>query len=497
MSDLTQLVQTFPRIRVALVGDLILDAYVYGDAERISPEAPVPVLRVRERQQRVGGCANVAACLRTLGAQVRCIGVMGRDRSGRTLLDLLSEMDVDASGCVITEHRETTTKTRFVGLAQHRHRQQLIRLDEECVDPLTPGDASVLRDRILATIEESDVICIEDYQKGVVTQSLVADIIEHARKHGKPVLIDPARIGDYSLYSGATVLTPNRTELSDATGLSFETPEQVMAGCNEWRDLWDVECLIVTLDRDGSVVASRGAEPFHMPTRPRSVYDNTGAGDAVLATLAAAIGGGATYVEAARLANIAGGLEVEKFGCVPIKADEILADLRIEERRRSGKLRTLDELLPELQLRRDRGETVVFTNGVYDVLHPGHVDLLAKARNEGSLLVVAINSDESVRTLDKGGDRPINPETFRATMLSAFESVDYVAIFDDSTPTRFIEQIHPDVLVKGGDWAEKGVVGREIVEGYGGRVCLIPFLEGFSSTSIIERIRGGICTHDQ
>jgi len=334
-------------------------------------------------------------------------------------------------------------------------------------------------------------VCIEDYQKGVVTRDLAAAVIEAAGSHGKPIIVDPGRVADYSPYAGSTALTPNRSELELAAGRRFDSPQSVMSTCDELLDRWGVECLVVTLDRDGAVLARRGQDALHVPTRPRSVYDNTGAGDAVLAALAAAIGAGGAWEDAVRLANVAGGLEVEKFGCVPISADEILADLRIEDRRRNGKLVSVDELLAELTLRRDRGETVVFTNGVFDILHPGHVAYLGEARSLGSVLVVGLNADRSVRTLGKGDDRPVNDQQFRATMLGALECVDYVVLFDDADPTSLIERVRPDVLVKGGDWADKGVVGREIVERHGGRVQLVRFLDGYSTTAIIERIRGG------
>ena len=276
-----------------------------------------------------------------------------------------------------------------------------------------------------------------------------------------------------------------------AAGRAFDAPEAILQACQELLGRWKVECLVVTLDRDGAVLARAGETPVHLPTHPRSVYDNTGAGDAVLAALAAAVAAGAELEDAVRLANIAGGLEVEKFGCVPIEADEILADLRMEHRRRNGKAVSVDDLLAELTLRRDRGETVVFTNGVFDILHPGHVAYLAEARAEGSLLVVGLNADESVRNLSKGNDRPINDQKFRAAVLGALECVDYVVIFNEADPQKLIERIRPDVLVKGADWAEKGVVGREFVERIGGRVRLVPLLEGYSTTSILERIRDG------
>ncbi len=487
---LTSIVNAFAGKRVLLIGDLILDRYAYGDAERISPEAPVPVLRAVETSERVGGSANVAACLRALGVDVLCFGAVGRDAAGDRLRTLMEESGVDCGGFVVAEDRCTSTKTRFVGLAQHRHRQQLLRFDEEYVHPLPDAASQTLLQRIREAMAESDVVCIEDYAKGVVTKTVVEKVVEAARSMGKPVLVDPARLPGFGKYRGANLITPNRSELETAAGEMFPTPESVMECAGELAERWGVESLAVTLDRDGAVWATAGDDPIHLSTKPRSVYDNTGAGDAVLSCLAAAIAAGADGPDAVRLANMAGGLEVEKFGCVPIRVDELLAELRIEHHRRTGKLRSSDELSAELSLRRDRGETVAFTNGVFDLLHPGHMDILAKARDEASLLVVAINSDASAKAQNKAPDRPINDQQFRVRMLEAIEHVDYVVLFDEPTPIKLIERLRPDVLVKGEDWAVKGIVGAELVESYGGRVRMVSLVGDYSTTSIVARIRG-------
>jgi D-beta-D-heptose 7-phosphate kinase/D-beta-D-heptose 1-phosphate adenosyltransferase len=488
--ELASIVRSFPGKRVLLVGDLILDRYLYGDAERISPEAPVPVLRVVDSREAVGGCANVAACLRALGCRVASCGVVGHDRHGATLLDMLAAQGVEPDGIVRSATRRTTTKTRLVGLAQHRHRQQLLRLDEEDVDALAPADAAAIASAALGLVAEVDVVCIEDYDKGVVTDALAQAVIAEARRLGKPVLVDPARLRDYSRYRGATILTPNREELSIAAGARFATLEVLGAAATGLLAPLDVESMVVTVDRDGAVVVRQGAEPLHVPTTPRSVYDNTGAGDAVLAMLAAAVAAGADLADATKLANIAGGLEVERFGCVPITAEEVLADLRIAERRSGGKLRGVDDLVSELTIRRDRGETVAFTNGCFDILHAGHVDYLQKARQTASLLVIGLNSDASVRMLEKGTDRPINAFANRAAVLAGLECVDYVVGFEEADPEKLIRRVRPDVLVKGEDWANKGVVGRAFVESSGGRVVLVPLVAGLSTTNLIERIRG-------
>jgi D-beta-D-heptose 7-phosphate kinase/D-beta-D-heptose 1-phosphate adenosyltransferase len=487
-NDLSAIVRRARGHRVLLVGDLILDQYIYGDAERISPEAPVPVLRVVERSDAVGGSGNVAACLQALGVQTVVCGVVGNDPMGRRLKELLSQLGADATGVHVAGDRPTITKTRLVGLAQHRHRQQLMRVDEELVRPLEGADRDSLRGLAIDAIARVDAICIEDYEKGLITAELVAELVAEAKQAGKPVLVDPGRITDYTRYRGATLLTPNRSELALAIGRTCTDLEEIATEADRLRRAIAARAMIVTLDREGAVLVEEDRNWQHLPTRPRSVYDNTGAGDAVLAMLAAAMVAGADLPDAARLANVAGGLEVEKFGCVPIPTEEVLAELRLEDRQRNGKLRSQAELVNELKLRRDRGESVVFTNGCFDLLHAGHVDFLNRCRAEGSLLVVGINSDASVRAQFKGDQRPIVGEQDRARVLGALACVDYVVIFDEPDPARIVELVRPDVLVKGADWSNRGVVGREFVEKNGGRVKLLPLVEGHSTTALINRI---------
>ncbi|UCE58336.1 MAG: bifunctional heptose 7-phosphate kinase/heptose 1-phosphate adenyltransferase [Phycisphaerales bacterium] len=489
--DLAYWVSAFHGKKVLLIGDLILDRYLYGDAERISPEAPVPVLRTVETQEAVGGSANVAACLAALDCRVTCCGVVGDDAHGKTLRGLLEELRVDAGGVISLNDRPTTTKTRLVGLAQHRHRQQLLRVDHENADPLPPSAAGQLAECVLRLASEADVICIEDYDKGVVCESLVQAIVDEAKRLDCQVLADPARLSDYQRYHGAGILTPNRAELSIATGRTLDSVEEVADAARFVLEKYALSAVVATVDRDGAVVVEQERSWQHIPTIPRSVYDNTGAGDAVLAMLAAAVAGGTDLVNAARLANIAGGLEVERFGCVPIKTEEVLAELRLEDRVRNGKFRSVDELVAELNLRRDRGETVAFTNGCFDILHAGHVDYLTRCRQQASLLVVGLNTDASVRLLDKGPDRPINKLADRASVVGALECVDYVCSFDEPDPETLIRKIRPDILIKGEDWATKGVVGREFVESVGGRVVLLPLVEGHSTSAIVERIQSG------
>jgi D-beta-D-heptose 7-phosphate kinase/D-beta-D-heptose 1-phosphate adenosyltransferase len=488
-SDLIQLAENLVGHRVLLVGDLMLDRYLYGDAERMSPEAPVPVLRAVDEQERVGGAGSVAANLRALGTEVYCCGMVGDDPAGQRLSDLLNSIGVNCTGVMRTKDRPTTTKTRFVGLAQHRHRQQLLRFDRENPEPISEDHADFLMKVVSKVIDKVDVVCIEDYNKGLFKGDLVARIVAAARRAGKQTLIDPAAISDFSRYRGATCLTPNRNELAVAAGNAFDSLDDVGAAAARLAADLELDSVVVTVDRDGALLARAAGTIEHIPTKPRAVYDNTGAGDAVLATLAAAVAAGADFKQAVQMANVAGGLEVEKFGCVPITRDEVLAELRIEHHRRVGKLRSLDDLLSELTLRRDRGQTVAFTNGCFDILHRGHVEYLAEAAEHADVLVVGLNTDDSVRRLGKGDDRPINAQEDRAAVLGALEAVDYVVLFDEDTPEELIRAIKPNVLVKGEDWKEKGIVGAEFVEANGGKVVLAKLREGFSTTKTLDRIQ--------
>jgi D-beta-D-heptose 7-phosphate kinase/D-beta-D-heptose 1-phosphate adenosyltransferase len=486
--EFLHLIERFAGRRVLLVGDFMLDRYVFGDAERISPEAPVPVLRVIERLDRVGGAGSVALNVVALGGHVICCGLLGEDHYGTRVLKALTDAGCDTAGLIRVSDRPTITKTRLVGLAEHRHRQQILRVDDEIVRPPTLADEQRLLQALLTVLPTVDVVCLEDYAKGVLSPTTCAAIVAAARKHRKPVFVDPARTPDWDRYAGSTLLTPNRAEFEIALGRPVFDADLAATGAELMQRL-DLAALLVTLGRDGSRLLRRNQPGQHFPTTPRAVYDNTGAGDAVLAMVAVAVAAGATYEQAAGLANIAGGLEVSKFGCVPITADEVREELQHGARRGRGKIRSAAELKGELDARRQRGETVVFTNGCFDILHPGHVELLEQAKALGSLLVVGLNSDASVRSLGKGDDRPIRRQADRGRLLAALEAVDYVVPFDEPDPVRLIEQLAPDVLVKGSDWAGQGVAGQEFVEAHGGRVVLVDLVEGFSTTHELERIR--------
>ena len=488
---LLQVLDRFGRQKVLLVGDLMLDRYLYGDAERISPESPVPVLRVVNREQRLGGAGSVAANLAAFGAaRVALFGLLGTDDVASQVLSMMADLGIDTTGIQQVAGRPTTCKTRVIGLAQQRHRQQLLRIDEEDCGQLPDGVLASLHKAILAAIAPGsfDVILVEDYNKGVVTPAFMQRLVAHARAASIPVLVDPAAIDDYSRYRGATLITPNRAELLRAIGKRVEGLDAIAKeACCLLSDL-QLDYVVVTLDKQGALLVSRDAVE-HAPSRPRDVYDNTGAGDAVLAMLGMAWPAGATPIEAVHLSNVAGGLEVEKFGATPIRWDEVVCDLMSQLRKAGHKI--VDEQRLDILLARHRmtNQKIVFTNGCFDLLHLGHVDLLRFCKENGDIVVVGINSDKSVQ-MNKGPSRPVLNEQERAHLLEAMEYVDYVVIFDGIDPHPLIEKVRPDILVKGQDYTGKWVCGREFVESYGGEVRLAPVRTGYSTTNTIRRIEG-------
>ena len=495
--ELVKTVEDLGTPRILVVGDLILDRYVFGDAERISPEAPIQVLRVDYEETRLGGAGAVVNNLRALGAETDVFGVVGDDADGKELKGQLETIGADTKGILTSKDgRPTTRKTRFVGRAQHRIPQQVLRVDWEQPDDLADDDQSgvVTAFQRALTANRPDAVLLSDYGKGVLTAGLTLRLIEAARgaEAGVPVIVDPLRSADYTKYRGATVLTPNREEAQAASGvpLAGDDPETLDRAAATLLETLDLQALVITLDKAGAFLRRREeAAGSLVPTRPRHVYDNAGAGDMVVAVLALALAGGVEVRRAVGLANVAGGLEVEKFGVQPVTRQEMILDLMGEARRRGDKVRTTEGLLADLSRHRARGETVAFTNGCFDLLHAGHVAYLDFASRQGDVLVVGLNADRSVRAL-KGPDRPVSPQEERARVLSAIEAIDYIVVFDEDTPERLIEAVRPDVLVKGEDWRDKGVVGREVVESYGGRVVLAPLLKGLSTSGLLGRIRG-------
>jgi D-beta-D-heptose 7-phosphate kinase/D-beta-D-heptose 1-phosphate adenosyltransferase len=499
MRNLLDTLGAWREFDVLVVGDFMLDQLVYGNADRLTPEAPVPVLHVQRTEDRPGGASNVCLDLAAMRARVQTFGVIGDDANGARLRELFRRVGVGTEGLVADPARPTTVKQSLIGMAQHRHPQRMFRLDFESRDAV----GAVVEERLLAAFEAAltrlggkCVVCIDDYNIGVCTARVCQGVIAAARRAGAEVLVDPAAIADYSKYKGATVMTPNRAEATLAAGLKVApgaameayapVAERLLTGL-------ELEAVVVTLDRDGALLQERGGDPVAAPTVARQVYDVSGAGDMVLAALAGARAHGLAWDAAVHLANVAAGLEVAVFGVVPIPIEQIHREVIARERTGHGgheKTRTLEELLVDVGACRREGRTVVFANGCFDVLHAGHLSLLRQAAKLGDFLVVAINSDDSVRRL-KGPERPVYNERDRAELLGGLACVGAVVVFSEETPERLIHALKPDVLVKGAEYQGATIPGAAFVESCGGRVELISMVEGKSTTQTVRRIRAG------
>jgi D-beta-D-heptose 7-phosphate kinase / D-beta-D-heptose 1-phosphate adenosyltransferase len=484
---LIELMENLPAVRVALIGDFMLDRYLFGRTDRISPEAPVPVLHFSREEQRLGGAGFVLAALATLGAQVAAVGVLGSDAAAAEIKRQLAGFDADCSGLIESGARPTVSKVRLLGASQDRTPQQMIRLDFEQPGPCDQATCDRVLEAATLAVQSADIVCLEDYNKGVLTPQITREIIRLAAAVGKPVLIDPARLSDYSKYTGATALKLNRPEAEQATGLPLRSADQYDAAATKLLKSLALQAVIITLNEQGAYLATADGQRRLLSTRPRQVADATGAGDQVLATLCLATAAGASWADAVALANVASGIEVERLGCVPITRDEIVHDLLIEHHEQAGKERTLDALVNELARHRGMGKRIVFTNGCFDLIHLGHVKYFQFAKAQGDLLVVGVNTDASIRRL-KDSKRPVINESDRIGILEEFQSIDYLVRFDDEDPLNLIHQIRPDVLVKGADYAKAQVVGWELVESYGGRVALAPLIDGRSTSAMIDRI---------
>jgi len=487
---LIKLLDDWQTKKIVVAGDFMLDRYVYGNADRLSPDAPVPVLAAQHTTQEPGGASNVCLDLVALQCKVVCLGLVGRDEDGKLLRQALRDAGCNVSGILSVADRPTTVKHNFVGLAQHRHPQKMFRVDAESTAPVDSKSIAWLIRQASRLLKGATVLCLEDYNKGMLNELLCQTLIKLAGRMRVPVLVDPAAIRDYSKYRGATCITPNRTEAAQAMGVDFDDmvkPASICKMADRLRAQLRLQAVVLTLDKQGLLLSRIRQKPKHVPTKARSVYDVTGAGDMVLAMLAAAMANGSGWDVAVELANIAAGLEVERFGPVPVGLDEVLLTLLAERHQDLGKCRVPAQLLVELAAHRKQDRRIVFTNGCFDILHTGHVALFRQARAYGDLLVVGINSDESIRRI-KGEKRPVNHLNDRVMILGELESVGYVVVFDEDTPIKLIRAIRPDVLVKGAAYGRRGVVGADFVASYGGEVRLVKHVKGRSTTTLIQKI---------
>jgi D-beta-D-heptose 7-phosphate kinase / D-beta-D-heptose 1-phosphate adenosyltransferase len=487
--EMLRLPETKP-LRVVVAGEVILDRYVWGEVERVSPEAPIPVLRAHRREEKPGNAGFVMANLRALGARPAAFSIIGDDHGGRMLRAMFRDLGIDTRGLLVDPDRPTIVKERMLGSVQSANRatQQLLRVDDEDTSPLSPQrerDLVRLLDRVL---DRADGVLVADINKGLLTRSLLQRLISTANRRRIPVVIDPRVSTDYSIYHGATAITPNRYETEMATGMKLTDRDAWRTAADSLVRKLGLRACLVTLDRDGMYVAERGGRGSFISTSPREVYDVTGAGDVVLAVFGLLAIAGLSFASAAALANIAAGIEVGRLGTEIISRDDLARALAPMHDGIERKIVSVDELQAVLEPKRRTGQRIVFTNGCFDLLHAGHLQLLSFARAQGDVLIVGINSDRGVRMI-KGERRPIYPAIERARILAAIAMVDYVVVFDDPRAERIVRDVRPDILVKGEDWRGQPVDGQDFVESNGGHVLLAPMLGGYSTSSTIARLR--------
>lgn len=481
--QLAQLLEALPEPRILVVGDLILDRYVDGKAGRVSPEAPVLVFELESERQLLGGAGNVAANLRALGAKAAVLGLVGDDETGRLLRQLLADDGIDTTPLVTDASRPTTRKTRYVSKTA-----QVLRVDNESRAPV----GGTAEQAVLAVLGKRpfpfECVLLSDYGKGMLTPRVIQAAVAAARSAQCLVVVDP-KGRDYTIYRGVDLLTPNREEAEAATGVPIRSTADLHRAAARLREITGIRAVTITLGKDGIFFETDDGTHRIIPTEARQVFDVTGAGDTVVAMLAFCRASGVPLPESLALANCAAGITVGKFGTWAPSRQEVLAILGRTGGPGDAKVLRWPEAAAVATRLRTEGRRLVFTNGCFDLLHPGHTDYLARARSYGDALMVAVNTDASVRRQAKGEERPIVGLEDRMAVLAALQAVDYVVPFDEDTPLELIQKVTPHVLVKGEDWRDKGVVGREWVESHGGQVLLVQLLPGRSTTAIVERIR--------
>ncbi|TAN76336.1 MAG: D-glycero-beta-D-manno-heptose-7-phosphate kinase [Magnetospirillum sp.] len=481
LADRVELLRNTP---VLCIGDVMLDRFVYGSVDRVSPEAPIPVLFIERETAMLGGAGNVVRNLVALGAAPAFLSVVGDDPAGREVTRLVGEHG-EIDPCIVVETgRQTTIKTRF--FASH---QQLLRADRESRVAVGGSIRDQLLTRADRLLAKAEVVVLSDYGKGVLAPVVAGELIRRAKATGKKVVVDP-KGSDYSIYTGATIVTPNRKELFEATGMATDGDDAVIAAARHLIATCSLEAVLVTRSQDGMTLVTADGEAHHLAAEAREVFDVSGAGDTVVATLAAAIASGASLLEGAHLANVAAGIVVGKVGTAVAYAEEVVAALHHDDLTAGeSKIVPLTAAAEIVDRWRRKGQKVGFTNGCFDLLHPGHVAILTQAKAACDRLVVGLNSDASVQRL-KGPTRPVQSEASRATVLSSLASVDMVVIFGEDTPLRVIEALRPDVLVKGADYTIDKVVGADLVQSWGGKVVLADLVDGQSTTNTIKRMNG-------
>lgn len=477
------LIRRLKAVPILVAGDVMVDEYVIGDVERISPESPVPVLLARDRLRKLGGAGNVVRNLVTMGAKVALFATVGLDNAGRWFKRHCEEMGIDTFWVKDDSSRPTTIKTRVVA-----RNQQIVRIDEEHVNPIAETLEKSIAEDIKAVMPQVKAVVISDYGKGFLTRYLLQVLLSEARNQKVPVLVDPKGM-DYARYRGATYITPNIREASLASGIDISSQEKLIEAGKTLISTVEAEGIIITRGKDGiTLITKRKHEDF--PVKPVEIVDVTGAGDTVISTLALATASGLSIENAITLANLAASLVVARFGAASVTLTEMMESLR--EQSLNNKKQNLEDIESTLRRHRMQGRRIVFTNGCFDLFHAGHLRTLRRAADLGDILVVGVNSDKSVSAI-KGPGRPIVPQTERVEMIAALAFVDYVVLFDEETPYNLIKTIRPDVLVKGEDWRGKKVIGEDIVKARGGRIEFVKLVNGLSTTELINKIKANHC----
>jgi len=483
-SDLPGYLETFAKVRILCLGDIMLDRFVYGHVDRVSQEAPIPIMRSERQEAMLGGAGNVARNVQALGGHVTLVGLVGDDQAGEQVRNLAADIANLDLTLIVDDNRPTTLKTRYLAAGQ-----QLLRVDEENRSYVSPALEAALLDAYADALPDCDLVILSDYAKGCFTDHVLAQAIELARNINKPIIADPKRL-NMADYAGITMLKPNRTELAAAIGLPCESDEQVTAAAGVVLQDANITALLVSRSEHGISLVTKDAPPLHLPALARQVFDVSGAGDTVVATAAMALAAGASLAQATTLASHAGSIVVAKSGTAVVTPGELAdalqqADFYNAEATVMGRVSARERV----QRWRAAGLKVGFTNGCFDLLHPGHVALLEDAKSYCDRLIVAINTDASVTRL-KGEGRPLQDEESRALMLAAMTAVDMVVVFGEDDPVALLELFHPDVLVKGGDYDIDGIVGADLVLGYGGEVHVSRLVAGRSSTDLIKKMSG-------
>lgn len=489
-APLVKIIDQIKTARVLCIGDVMLDYFVDGLVERISPEAPVPVFKKLYATERLGGAANVLHNLATLGASCGLVSVIGTDIEGNRIHELLSELNLVSLSLIPENNRPTTLKTRYVVGGQ-----QLLRVDREVSFPLSQSSVEILLAAIDEQLVHYDAVVLSDYNKGLFAQGVERKILDIILKQHKPVLIDPKGL-DFSRYQGATILTPNHKELSLAMGMPTGSDVEVVEAAKALIGQYKIQAVLVTRGAQGMTLVDHRGTIEHIAAEVREVFDVSGAGDTVMATFAAAYASGASFKNAAQLANIAAGLVVGKVGTATLRLEEIISSIHMHHFKDSEvKMTTSQRALELTQTWRRKGLRIGFTNGCFDLVHPGHISLLKQAKAQCDRLVVGLNSDASVKRL-KGLTRPIQSEQARATILGSMSDVDLVVVFEEDTPINLITLLRPDVLIKGADYTVDQVIGADFVQSYGGTVALVELVAGQSTTQTIQLLSSDSTSHN-